>query len=159
MRVIGHSTIDPSMSSKCILPCKAACNSKRARGHACSAQDLKEKEEAANVATLKKIAAENKERYGRSQCTRENYACYLSQGKSFLARTVSERRQGSEGGLGAPSPDDSIDTDLLEKAFDNPPNIHSVDALELFLANKCFHEGCGKSVADVTQATFVDHWS
>jgi hypothetical protein len=141
------------MSSKSASPRKAARNSKKARGRA---RDLKEKEAAAGVAALKRMAAENKERYGRSQRTRENYARYLSQGKEFLEHTVSDRREPEPG---SEAPDDGIDTDLLAKAFDDPPNIHSVDALELFLADKCFHQGCGKSVADVVQAAFADYWS
>ena len=147
------------MSKKASLSLKVACSSKKkAQGRACSTRDLKKKGEAADVAALKKIAAENKERWGRSQRTRENYARYLSQGKEFLARTVAERRYNGEGSHGL-APTDGIDTDLLATAFESPPNIHSVDALELFLADKCFREGCGKSVADVAQAAFADYWS
>ncbi|KAF8628513.1 hypothetical protein AX17_005987, partial [Amanita inopinata Kibby_2008] len=54
--------------------------------------------------------------------------------------------------------DESIDLDLLEKAFEKPPNYLSSKALELFLVQKCFNEGCKKSVAEQIHMAFCNHW-
>jgi hypothetical protein len=51
-----------------------------------------------------------------------------------------------------------MDIDVLEKAFDNPPNKCSVMALELFLVQKCLKENRGSSTVTGIQGGFADHW-
>ncbi|KAF8327307.1 hypothetical protein F5887DRAFT_1077645 [Amanita rubescens] len=76
-----------------------------------------------------------------AQRTLEAYRGYITKGKEFLALMVKARRENQE--------KDEIDTDLLEKAFDNPPNRFSAKALELFLVHKCLGaDGCGPSTAE-----------
>jgi hypothetical protein len=108
------------------------------------------------AAALKQASVQNRQDYCKSNHTREAYKGYVARGKAFLAQLVTEcQRFGESDASVAP---DGIDTRLLAKAFDNPPNEHSVDALEMFLSQKCFKEDCGHSTAEVIQAAFADHW-
>lgn len=104
------------------------------------------------VALLKETHASSRAEFGRPKRTRDNYARYVARGRDFLADLVKERRKDSAGD------DDGVDTDLLEKAFDNPPNKYSVLALEWFLTQKCFTEGLGKSTGAGIQGAFADLW-
>ncbi len=106
-----------------------------------------------DVAALKEASAKNRQDFCKSKRTREAYQGHITRGKEFLASCVAERK---EKGMDLKS--DGINTDVLEKAFENPPNEHSVDALELFLSQKCFKEGCGYSTAEAIHAAFADHW-
>lgn len=106
-----------------------------------------------NVAALKEASAKNRQDFCKSKRTREAYQGHVTRGKEFLASCIAERK---EKGIGADS--DGINTDILEKAFQNPPNEHSVDALELFLSQKCFKDGCGFSTAEAIHAAFADYW-
>ena len=49
-------------------------------------------------------------------------------------------------------------TNLLEKAFEKPPNQYSTKALEFFLVEKCIRQGCSRSTAEGIQAAFADYW-
>jgi hypothetical protein len=53
---------------------------------------------------------------------------------------------------------DDVDVDLLEKAFENPPNKYSVSAMELFLVQKCCTEALSPSTAFGIQGAFCDYW-
>jgi hypothetical protein len=106
-----------------------------------------------DVAALKEVSAKNWQDFCKSKCTREAYQGHITRGTEFLASCVTERKE-----KGMDMKSDGINTDVLEKAFKNPPNEHSVDALELFLSQKCFKEGCGYSTAEAIHAAFVDHW-
>lgn len=108
---------------------------------------------AATVTSLKETLASSRAQFGRPKKTRENYARYVARGREFLAVLVKERRES-----GLDESDDGIVTDLLEKAFEKPPNKFSVVALELFLTQKCFSEGLGKSTAAGIQGAFADLW-
>jgi hypothetical protein len=105
---------------------------------------------------LKQASAKNRQDYCKSSRTRKAYAGHISRGKAFLAELVAERQREKKAGVA--SANDEIDTDVLAKAFNNPPNAHSVDALELFLSQKCFKEGCSHSTAEAIHAAFADHW-
>ncbi len=73
-----------------------------------------------------------------------HYGGYIKREKEFLALLV-ERRQAQ----GDSASMDGLDTNVLEKAFDdNQPNEYSAIALELFLTKKCFNEGHGKGTAE-----------
>ncbi|KAF8969697.1 hypothetical protein BDZ97DRAFT_1794723 [Flammula alnicola] len=54
---------------------------------------------------------------------------------------------------------DGICIAVLEKAFDEPaPNKYSAHALEMFLIQKCFNEGCRKDTANGIHAAFAMLW-
>ncbi|PFH47044.1 hypothetical protein AMATHDRAFT_50583 [Amanita thiersii Skay4041] len=109
---------------------------------------------ATSLVTLKKISNRNREEYGKSKCTRENYSRYLRQGKEFLRACIAEHHMKDES-----ETSDGFNTHLLECAFDRP-NRHSAEALEMFLVDKCLKDetSCGKSTAEGIQAAFCDYW-
>ncbi|RDB18873.1 hypothetical protein Hypma_014489 [Hypsizygus marmoreus] len=92
---------------------------------------------------------------GRSQVVAKYYQGQLDHGKTFLNELVTLRRANDEAGVGH----DGIDTDLLEKAFDRPPNKLSVRALEWFILEKCMRQGLGRSTAVGIQSAFTQYWS
>ncbi|RDB24467.1 hypothetical protein Hypma_008539 [Hypsizygus marmoreus] len=102
------------------------------------------------LAALNRVQAAAREEFGQPKTTRSSYTGYLKRGKKFLAQLVADRC--------ARNTDDGVDTDLLEKAFDNPPNKYSVLALDAYLAQKCFNENCGKDTAGGIQGAFTDLW-
>ena len=106
-----------------------------------------------DVAALKEASAKNRQDFCKSKRTREAYQGHVARGMEFLASCITERKE-----KGIDSNSDGISTNILEKAFKNPPNGHSVDALELFLSQKCFKEGCGYSTAEAIHAAFADYW-
>ncbi|RDB24502.1 hypothetical protein Hypma_008295 [Hypsizygus marmoreus] len=73
---------------------------------------------------------------------------------SYLAALVDRRRDNGDGGVGA----DGVDTDLLEKAFDFPPNKYSALALESYLIHMCFEKNRGISTAEAIVSTFTHYW-
>ena len=134
-----------------------AAKSKAVRGAASGPnKDLDKAGEHLSAAALRQASAQNRQDYCKSSRTRKAYTGHISRGKTFLAELVAERRREKEAGVA--SADDGIDTNILAKALDNPPNAHSVDALELFLSQKCFKEGCSHSTAEAIHAAFADHW-
>jgi hypothetical protein len=106
----------------------------------------------ASIAELQQLSEQSRLDYGKAPSTRGTYNGYLQAGNKFLAKTVAERRRCQD------SEKDGINTDLLAKAFDNPPNVYSETALEFFLVEKCIREGCKRSTAEGIQAAFADHW-
>jgi hypothetical protein len=42
--------------------------------------------------------------------------------------------------------------------FDGSPNACTPEAIAMFIWQKCFHENCGGSMADMVQAVFADHY-
>ncbi|KAF8798601.1 hypothetical protein BYT27DRAFT_7122783 [Phlegmacium glaucopus] len=117
-----------------------------------------------SLETLQKIKESSRAEHGRPKRTRDNYAGYVERGKSFLEDLVAERRanvdrvDGNSKVSNCDVPDDDIDVDLLEKAFDNPPNKYSVMVMELYLVQKCLTENRGKSTAAGIQGAFADYW-
>ncbi|KAJ7616035.1 hypothetical protein FB45DRAFT_1106987 [Roridomyces roridus] len=100
-----------------------------------------------------KVAAEKE--FSKSKKTRTAYNGYLRRGRDMVDVLVGERREKEKNSWKCPA---GIDTKLLAKALDGPPNKHSALALELFLTQKCFTEGLGKSTADGIHGAFADHW-
>lgn len=105
-----------------------------------------------SLSALKDISAANRTQYGKAQRTQKAYTYQVEKGRAFLAEST---KQCQEGLVEA---DDGIDTDLWEKAFDNPPNRYSAQALELFLGKRCFEEGCGQSTGEAIHAAFAHYW-
>lgn len=108
-----------------------------------------------SLAELQELNQQSRQTYGKAEKTLAAYRTYVTKGKEFLAQTVKARREKG----GALETEDQVDTDVLEKAFENPPNSLSAKALELFLVHKCFgSDGCGPSTAERIHAAFCDHW-
>jgi len=106
---------------------------------------------ATSLPNLRDIKDACLEEYGKSKNTKRAYKGHLARGKQFLQDMVAERRADG-------ADKDNIDTNILAKAFDNPPNKYSAMALELFITQKCFSEGCGKSTCEGIHATFAAYW-
>ncbi|KAG6836765.1 hypothetical protein H0H93_003684 [Arthromyces matolae] len=88
--------------------------------------------------------------FSRPKTTRNTYEGYLRRGKEFLGDLVATRRRNHV--------EDSMDTDLLAVAFEDPPNKHSADAARLFLTHECTTLGKGKQTASGIQGAFCDLW-
>lgn len=106
-----------------------------------------------SFATLQKTKAAGLTEFGQAKRTRSAYAGYVERGRKFLADIVADRRQNGDAEINK----DGIDTDLLAKAFETP-NKYSVTALELYLVQKCFTEGYGKSTSDGIHGAFSNLW-
>ncbi len=66
----------------------------------------------------------------------DSYGGQLDWGRRFLKDLVKKRREN-----GDDRATDGVCTNLLEKAFDNPPNEHSSLALEMFLVQNASMRG------------------
>jgi hypothetical protein len=105
------------------------------------------------VQELQNIKKTNHDEHGKPKATKSNYEGYIKRGKEFLALLVEGRRAQGDSSM------DGLDTNVLEKAFDdNQPNEYSATALELYLTEKCFNEGHGKSTANGIHSAWADHW-
>jgi hypothetical protein len=94
-------------------------------------------------------------RYNSVKNTDSAYNGHRSRGRGFLKNLVAKREKDEADGL----IDDGICTAILAKAFDNgPPNKYSALALEMFIVQKCFNEGCGKDTADGIFSAFAALW-
>ncbi|GLB44840.1 hypothetical protein LshimejAT787_1801770 [Lyophyllum shimeji] len=109
------------------------------------------------IELLLQAQAANRAKFSRPSRTASAYKGHLARGRAFLRNLVAQRREsGATGATDVGSAD--IDIDLLEKAFDNPPNRLSAYALELFLIQKCVVENLSKCTAHGIQAAFADLW-
>ncbi|KAF8333359.1 hypothetical protein F5887DRAFT_893721 [Amanita rubescens] len=107
-----------------------------------------------SLTELQELNQQSRKTYGKAARTVAAYDSYITKGKEFLALTVKARREKGES-----QEKDEIDTNLLEKAFEKPPNGLSATALELFLVHKCLGlDGCGPSTAERIHAAFCDYW-
>ena len=94
-------------------------------------------------------------KYNSVKNTDSAYNGHRSRGRGFLKNLVGKRQKDEADGL----IDDGICTATLAKAFDNgPPNKYSALALEMFIVQKCFNEGCGKDTADGIFSAFAALW-
>lgn len=103
---------------------------------------------------MKEISATNREEYGKSKCTRRQYNRNVESGKDFLVQCV--KNWQADGGQA--EREDGVDTEMLARAFDKPPNKLSVCALEWYMVHKCFVEECKLSVGVVIHAAFAWYW-
>ena len=128
----------------------------------------KSKPAAASLETLKKVRKKTRVEYSYAKKTRGNYDGHFCRGQRFLAELVSDicANGGSSkldlpelAGIDGDGDDlDDVDVDLLERAFDKPPNKYSVSALELFLVQKCCTEELSPSTAAGIHGAFCDYW-
>ena len=140
----------PKQKTKATTACKPYCvPQKLVKGTAANVGPLGP----VSVDEMREINATNREEYGWAKETLDSYKGYIKQGKKFLAECVRQRAcEKTE------EQDTGPDINLLAKAFENPPNKTSAEALELFIVQKCFREHCGESVANSIQAAFAWHW-
>ncbi|KAF8071966.1 hypothetical protein FPV67DRAFT_1779081 [Lyophyllum atratum] len=103
---------------------------------------------------LVQAQAANRAKFARPKKTADAYKGHLARGRTFLKELVSEKRKTGNNDVGS----GDINIDLLEKAFDNPPNRFSAHALELFLIQKCVVENLKTCTAHGIQAAFADLW-
>jgi hypothetical protein len=94
-------------------------------------------------------------RYNTVKNTDSAYNGHRSRGRVFLKNLVAKREEDEADG----TIDDGICTAVLAKAFDDgPPNKYSALALEMFIVQKCFNQGCGKDTADGIFSAFAALW-
>ena len=94
-------------------------------------------------------------KYNKVKNTDSAYSGHRSRGRGFLKNLIAKREKEEASG----PIDDGICTGLLAKAFDDgPPNKYSALALEMFIVQKCFNEGCGKDTADGIFSAFASLW-
>ncbi|KIY49033.1 hypothetical protein FISHEDRAFT_26204, partial [Fistulina hepatica ATCC 64428] len=104
-------------------------------------------------AELKDAVKAAEEEHGQAKRTKAAYDGYIARGRKFLADLVASRRREHV--------TDGMDTNLLERAFDDTPNRLSSDALTMFITDNCLTPS-GKqlqhSTAESCQAAFVKLW-
>ena len=94
-------------------------------------------------------------KYNSVKNTESAYKGQISRGRGFLKNLVAKRENDEADG----PIDDGICTAVLAKAFDNgPPNKYSALALEMFIVQKCFNEGCGNDTAEGIHGAFAGLW-
>ena len=94
-------------------------------------------------------------KYKSVKNTDSAYNGQRSRGRGFLKILCAKREKDEVDGL----VDDGICTAILAKAFDDgPPNKYSALALEMFIVQKCFNEGCGKDTAWGIFSAFAAFW-
>ena len=103
-----------------------------------------------------------------AEATRSNYDGHVSRGQDFLQKICKLHQNGND--LEALRGKDAINGSdsniagspthdpLFRHAFDETPNEFSPEALEMFLTQKCFNEGKGKSTAEGIYAAFKKYW-
>jgi len=130
-------------------PYDNATQAQTRRGRKKGAEPLK----ASTVEELREISAASRKEFGKSKTTRQQYERYIESGKQFLADCVEKRRKETKGET------DSVDNDLLARAFEGPPNKASVDALEFYLVQKCLQgeQKCTHSTAACIVAAFASY--
>jgi hypothetical protein len=111
----------------------------------------------AATAQLRQQKDDMREEFSNAKTTKAAYSGYLSRGRVIVADSVKERRAKEKEDPSWKCPE-NIDTDLLAKALEGPPNRHSVYALELVLTQKCGVEGHGKSTAEGIHGAFAKYW-
>ena len=108
-----------------------------------------------NLQGLQAIREAEVSRYNTVKNTNSAYNGHRSRGRGFLKNLVAKREKDEDNGL----IDDGICTAILAKAFDDgPPNKYSALALEMFIVQKCFNEGCGKDTAYGIFSAFAEIW-
>jgi hypothetical protein len=128
----------------------------------------------ANYQSAFKVAAEGKQKHGKSEWTWNNYSGHIRRGIDFLANFAKEEQeaeenwQNAEDGSNLLSADNEneIPTDIEAKmdpnfhvAFTGPPIRCTPTAIVMFLAHKCFTEERGKSTASAVHSAFLDHYA
>jgi hypothetical protein len=134
------------------MPRAATSNPKR-KGRKYAQKDKSVK--ADDLQGLQGIREAEVSKYNRVKNTESAYNGQRSRGRGFLKNLITKREKDEANG----SINDGICTALLAKAFDDgPPNKYSALALEMFIVQKCFNEGCGKDTAFAISSAFAELW-
>ena len=113
----------------------------------------KKKAATSSLQTLQTIRNTRVKELSTVKNTDSAYKGYVARGIKFLENVVAQRRLNGEHVCA-----EGISTDMLEKAFNRPPNHYSALALEMFLVQKCFTENCGVSTAEGIHGAFASYW-
>ncbi|KAJ6497259.1 hypothetical protein DFH09DRAFT_945625 [Mycena vulgaris] len=117
----------------------------------------RKKNETTPLEALQKNTQATRAKYTNAEKTAQAYAGYMARGHGILADIITERRKKI-----VENPawvcDQGIDTELLAKAFQKPPNKYSAVALELYITQKCVVEGLGKSTCEGIHGAFAKYW-
>ena len=117
--------------------------------------------EPTNIRTLEATRDKAKEDHRLAKQTRKNYNRYVARGRDFLEDLIASMKTQLQANRtmsrGERSRQDQEIHDLSQ-AFDSTPNVQSVRALELFITEKCFREGCGGNTASGIHAGFKSYW-
>ena len=121
-----------------------------------------------------KVAAEGKQKHGKSEQTQKNYNGHVRRGIKFLANFAREEQEAEEiwqnaedrsNHLSAEN-ENEIPTDIEAQmdpnfhcAFTGPPIRCTPTAIVMFMAHKCFTEERGTSTATAMHAAFLDHYA
>ena len=109
-----------------------------------------------NLKDLQEMRESEVPKYNKVKNTDSSYSGQRSRGRGFLKNLVAKRKEDE---INNGPNDDGICTALLEKAFDDgAPNKYSALALEMFLVQKCFNDGCGKETATSIHSAFAALW-
>lgn len=101
------------------------------------------------------LSAEGKAKHLLATKSVGKYDALVKQGKTFLEKFVTARRSSCDE---LEHGEEVLDNDVLEKAFDNPPNRYSAKALEYFLVDRCIINGCQEGTAAGIHAAFLFYW-
>jgi hypothetical protein len=109
-----------------------------------------------NLKGLQEIRESEVSKYNTVKNTDSAYSGQRSRGRGFLKNLIAKREQDE---INNGPNNDGICTAILEKAFDDgAPNKYSALALEMFLVQKCYNEGCGKDTAYSIHSAFAALW-
>ena len=109
-----------------------------------------------NLNSLQGIRESEVSKYNNVKNTDSAYNGQRARGRGFLKNLIAKRKEDE---INNGPNDDGICTSILEKAFDDDaPNKYSALALEMFLVQKCFNEGCGEGTANSIHGAFAELW-
>ena len=114
-----------------------------------------------DINTLEATRDQAKEDHRLAKQTTKNYNRYVARGKDFLKQLVTSMQERLKTNTTLPEKEHSYQSSELQElanAFDVIPNTQSVRALELYITQKCFTEGCGGNTASGIHAGFKRYW-
>lgn len=114
-----------------------------------------------NIGALEAARDKGKQDHLLSQRTVEGYNRYVLRGKEFLEALIASKKAELETERSLSDEDRTKQHEELQelsKAFDPSPNTQSVRALELYITEKCFSQGCGGNTASGIHDGFKKLW-
>ena len=114
-----------------------------------------------DINSLEATRDQAKEDHRLAKQTTKNYNRYVARGKDFLKQLVTSMQERLKANTTLPKKERSYQSSELQElanAFDAIPNTQSVRALELYITQKCFTEGCGGNTASGIHAGFKRYW-
>jgi len=110
--------------------------------------------EPASFEDLQNVRNAGKKDFLMAKGTTSKYNSSVTAARSFL-KVVCD---GKKAGVSLDAVGMDIDKSLYASALNDMPNRYSSDALEMFITQKCFAEGCKESTATGTHAAFAKLW-